>query len=86
MLTCVHCHGAELRGGKHPAPDGSFTPDLAASGQWPLDAFIHALRTGLTPSGHQMDSDFMPYYVTNLMTDEELAALHAHLATLAADG
>jgi mono/diheme cytochrome c family protein len=85
QITCAHCHGDDLRGGKHPAPDGPFSPDLAASAQWTIEAFTSALRTGVTPAGREMDPYFMPIGVTKLMTNDEITAVHAYLATLVTD-
>ena len=82
-ITCQYCHGADLRGGQPPMPDAPPAPDLAASGQWNLDDFKHALRTGERPGGKAaMNPEFMPYVITSHMTDAELEALHGYLATL----
>lgn len=85
-VTCQYCHGSDLRGAIPPMPGSPPAPDLAASGQWSLDAFKHALRTGERPAGKApMDPEFMPYQITSHMTDVELEALHAHLASLLED-
>jgi cytochrome c553 len=85
-ITCAYCHGADLRGAQPPAPGSPPAPDLAAAGQWRLEDFQHALRTGMTPGGRQLNGEFMPYAVTARMTDEERQALHAHLASLIDSG
>lgn len=82
-ITCQYCHGSDLRGGVPPMPDAPPAPDLAAAGQWTLEEFKHALRTGERPSGKAaMDPEFMPIGLTNKMTDADLEALHSHLAEL----
>lgn len=83
-FTCSHCHGEDLRGNpKPPAPESPPAPDLAAAGNWTIDQFKQTLRTGVTPGGREMNPEFMPWTATAHMTDVELEALHAHLATLA---
>ena len=81
-ITCAYCHGADLRGGQPPEPGSPPAPDLASAGQWPIDAFTHTLRTGQTPGGRQLEPTVMPWTFTKNMTDDEIAAIHMHLATL----
>lgn len=81
-ITCAYCHGADLRGAQPPVPDSPPAPDLASAGQWPVDAFVHALRTGETPGGRQLNPEVMPWTFTRNMSDDEIAAIHMHLATL----
>ncbi|HEX2094513.1 MAG TPA: c-type cytochrome [Longimicrobiaceae bacterium] len=84
-ITCAYCHGEDLRGDASPPIPGSPpAPNLAGAGQWPLDGFRRALRTGVTPHGRRLDPEYMPWKITAAMTDVELEALHAHLRTLAA--
>lgn len=80
-VVCASCHGRDLMGGKHPAPDGPEAPALGASGQWSRDAFFLAMRTGVTPSGDTL-SHWMPWKEFKYMPDDELDALHQHLRTL----
>lgn len=83
-VTCSYCHGADLRGLESPPnPDSPPAPSLIGAGQWPLDAFVSTLRTGIKPNGDSLRVAYMPYTVTQNMYDEELEALHLHLATLA---
>ena len=78
-LTCIYCHGTDLRGGPPIDPNAPPPTDLAAAAAWPFEQFVTTLRTGVTPDGREMDSQFMPWTFTKHMTDDELAALHAHL-------
>jgi hypothetical protein len=41
---------------------------------WTEADFVKALRTGVTPSGHQIN-EFMPWKNYSQMTDDELSAL-----------
>lgn len=82
-IFCTHCHGGDLRGNPSPPdPASPPAPDLAASGRWSFDLFVETLRTGVSPSGHQMDPKIMPWTATAHMTDVELEALHTYLSTL----
>ncbi|MDX1435223.1 MAG: hypothetical protein R3335_00335, partial [Anaerolineales bacterium] len=50
---------------------------------WSFDDFLTAMRTGLTPSGRQLDDNFMPYKsIFGEMTDEEWEAIWLYLQTL----
>ena len=80
-VTCQYCHGADLRGGQPPEPGAPPAPDLAVAGRWPLDVFKQVLRTGRLPGGDSLDP-VMPISMTAPMTDDDLAALHAHFGTL----
>lgn len=80
-ITCVGCHGDDLRGGESPDPDLP-GPDLAAAGAWSFEAFARAMRTGERPSGVALN-EIMPWQSFKHMTDEELQAIHAYLKTLA---
>ncbi|MFQ5796353.1 MAG: c-type cytochrome [Candidatus Bipolaricaulia bacterium] len=82
---CVACHGPDLTGvqpepGEPPAPN--LTPGSELAG-WSEGDFITALRTGVTPDGHKLDGEFMPwpYYK---MTDDELKAIWLYLQSLPA--
>ena len=80
-ITCIGCHGPDLRGGPSPNPEvpGS---DLAAVGSWSYDDFANTMRTGERPSGAAMDPANMPWPAFAAMTDDELRALHTYLQTL----
>jgi cytochrome c553 len=84
-VTCQYCHGADLRGGQPPEPGAPPAPDLATAGQWPLATFKQVLRTGRLPGGRELNPA-MPISFTRQLTDDDLAALHAHFATLGGSG
>lgn len=82
-ITCAYCHGADLGGIESPPiPDSPPSPNLAGAGQWPLEAFKTTLRTGVRPNGDSLAVDYMPITFTKKMTDDELEAVHLHLASL----
>lgn len=82
-MACVECHGEDLRGGTYPEPDAPDGPDLAAAGQWPLEAFAKAMREGQTPYGTELQTKYMPWEQSyQYLDDIEVEALHAYLATL----
>ena len=81
-MTCAYCHGDDLHGMQPPNPDSPPAPSLVAAGQWTLDQFKNALRTGERPGGVPLNPEFMPISFTQAMSDVELEALHAYLSTL----
>ena len=81
-MMCAYCHGDDVVGKQPPAAGSPFAPGLAASGQWPAEAFHEALTTGVTPSGHQMNPKFMPWPATAKMTHEEREGIRLYLASL----
>jgi cytochrome c553 len=85
-ITCAYCHGGpQLGGAQPPMPGSPPAPSLAAAGRWSSDEFEIALRTGMTPDGRRLDPEFMPWAFTANMSDGEIQALHAYLATLSPD-
>ena len=50
---------------------------------WSEEQFMHAMRTGMTPAGKQLDRRYMPWPVLGQMTDEELRALWLSLKATA---
>jgi cytochrome c553 len=78
MTNCSECHGSSFRGAE-PKP-GLKAPDLSIVGAYDLPAFTKLMRTGVPPSGKDLElmddvakGDFSHY------TDQEIAALHAYL-------
>ena len=81
-VTCVACHGEDLRGGVSPDPNVP-SPDLVPVAAWPFEAFIKTMRTGVNPGGTNLNPELMPWKAFRHMTDDELTALYEHLKTLA---
>ncbi|MDX1396595.1 MAG: c-type cytochrome [Gemmatimonadota bacterium] len=79
-LTCVECHGEDLRGGPTPG-GGPKATDLAAAGLWSYEAFAEAVTRGVAPGGRRL-AEQMPSPSFSVLTETELRALQAYLATL----
>lgn len=83
---CRICHGPNLNGGPFPDPTiTKISPNLTPGGEvafWSEDEFINTLRTGVTPSGHELDNNFMAWKNYRNMTDDELKAIYLYLQSL----
>ncbi len=81
---CRACHGEDLGGGSGRV--GAFEvpigPDLRLVQGWTEEEFITTLRTGVDPSGHELDGEIMPWEGLALLDDVELGALYAYLNSL----
>jgi mono/diheme cytochrome c family protein len=85
--TCALCHGPNFNG-QTVQIDGPpvLTPNLTPGGElrfWSEEDFITTMRTGVTPSGHQL-KDVMPWKYFGQMTDDELKAVWMYLQSLPA--
>lgn len=82
---CRHCHGPQLSGGKVDDPTSQLHgPNLTPGGElaaWKDAEFINTLRTGVTPTGHQLDP-MMPWKEFAQMSDDELKAIFLYLQSL----
>jgi mono/diheme cytochrome c family protein len=83
---CRVCHGPDLNGGPFPDPtitkiSANLTPG-GELGAWSEEDFVNTIRTGVTPSGHQLDPVFMPWKDYAKFYDEELQAVWLYLQTL----
>jgi len=85
---CTLCHGEGLSGGPLPFQEPGVPPplNLTRGGEligWTSEDFRTALRTGVTPNGHQLDDENMPWKTLfQYMTDEELEAIWLYLQSL----
>ena len=88
--VCTGCHGPDLAGRRVPGtppelpPAANLTPHADGLGGWTEADFITALRAGKRPDGSDIHP-FMPWKTYGAMTDVELRAIWAHLATLPAE-
>lgn len=87
ITLCHMCHGPDLAGG-HPLDTGmpagpSLTPG-GELGAWSEADFVQTIRTGVTPTGHELNPEFMPWDVYSNMTDEEIGAIWQYLQSLPA--
>jgi cytochrome c5 len=85
---CRICHGEQLNGGRHANPTiPIITPNLTPGGElafWEEEDFINALREGVTPSGHRLNPELMPWMDYARLYDEELQAVWLYLQSLPA--
>ena len=83
---CRICHGPKLNGGPFPDPTiQKISPNLTPGGEvafWSEGEFINTIRTGVTPSGHELDNDFMAWKNYRNMTDDELKAIFMYLQSV----
>jgi mono/diheme cytochrome c family protein len=82
---CRVCHGPQLNGGNFPDPTVKLiTPNITPGGEvgfWSEEQFMNTIRTGVTPSGHQL-SDHMPWKDYRNFYDDELKAVYIYLQSL----
>lgn len=82
-LVCTACHGENLAGRPaDPENDVVAAPNLTPGGElvaWSLEDFITTLRTGVTPTGREMDPEEMPWKEFALATDDDLTAIFMFL-------
>lgn len=84
-VSCIGCHAANLKGGKHPVPNFPAVPDITSAsrtGKLSADEFMHVLRTGITPDGRQMKAEHMPWPMTKEYSDLEIRALYLYLKSI----
>ena len=83
---CRICHGQNLNGGPFPDPTlTKISPNLTPGGElgfWTEDQFIATIRTGVTPSGHELDNEFMSWKDYRNFYDDELKAIWLYLQSL----
>lgn len=83
---CRLCHGPQLNGGPFPDPTIKLiSPNLTPGGEvafWTEEEFMNTIRTGVAPSGHELNPDHMPWKEYRLMSDDELKAIYMYLQSL----
>lgn len=79
--ACTICHRENFAGGLTVGAGLNLTPsgDLK---DWTEADFTHALRTGYTPDGTQLDSQQMPWLRIKKLTDDEIKAIWLYLQSL----
>jgi len=82
---CRVCHGPELNGGASPDPTAKWiSPNLTPGGElgfWTEEQFMNTIKTGVTPSGHQL-SENMPWQDYRNFYDDELKAIWLYLQSI----
>ena len=82
---CHDCHGAQLAGGKSTKPGAINAPNLTPGGElsaWTDAQFINTIRTGVTPGGHALNPNEMPWQHFNNYSDDELKGIFLYLQSL----
>lgn len=83
---CKDCHGKDLAGGAYPQPGVSLlVPNITPAsevGSWTEEQFISTINSGVTPGGHQLNPEYMPWTQIRLSTDDELKAIWMYLQTV----
>jgi mono/diheme cytochrome c family protein len=82
---CRTCHGEALSAGQGPDPDMPVGPNLTPGGElraWSEADFFRVMRSGETPTGRELNPEYMPWSSFAKMTDEELGAIWAYLGSL----
>ncbi|MDP6799794.1 MAG: cytochrome c [SAR202 cluster bacterium] len=86
-IVCTVCHGDNHAGGAVPGEGAEVPlgPNLTPKGalsSWSGEDFASTIRTGTTPAGKILDSEFMPWLRFQALTDDELAAIWLYLSSL----
>jgi mono/diheme cytochrome c family protein len=88
-ISCKVCHGLTMSGGIIPGmpadwpPAPNLTPGSgSALPSWTEAGFIATIRTGTTPNGKQLRSQYMPWTSYQYMNDDELRAVWLYLQSL----
>jgi mono/diheme cytochrome c family protein len=83
---CRDCHGQNLAGGPYPQPGVSIlVPNITPGGEpglWTEDQFFSTIRTGVTPGGHTLNPEYMPWPEVGKSTDNELKAIWLYLQSI----
>jgi len=76
---CYDCHGSNLAGGPYPQPGVSIlVPNITPGsevGSWTEEQFFATMHTGVTPGGHELNQEYMPWQEIGKSTDDELKAV-----------
>ena len=84
-VSCSGCHQPNFKGGEPAAPGMPPSANLTRTGnvgKWTQAQFIATLRTGKTPSGHQLNNENMPWKMTAQYDQKELASLYHYFRSL----
>lgn len=83
---CHACHGQNLNGGPYPDPTiKKISPNLTPGGEpgfWTEEQFVNTIRSGKTPSGHELNPELMPWKNYSQFYDDELKAIWLYLHSL----
>ena len=87
--SCKVCHGLTMSGGLIPGFPASWPPapnltfgEGSVLPAWAEAGFMNTLRTGVTPEGIKLRSEYMPWRSYRFMDDVELKAVWVYLQSL----
>jgi hypothetical protein len=83
--VCSTCHGPDLSGGPATDPSSQPPPNLTPGGElgaWTQEDFLTAIKTGVTPSGRQLDPAQMPWESFSKFSDDELIGIWLYFQSL----
>lgn len=87
--SCKVCHGLTMSGGPIPGFPSSWPPALnltfgegSSLPSWSEEGFMNTIRTGATPDGRELRSQYMPWGSYRFMNDDELKAVWIYLQSL----
>ena len=87
--SCKVCHGITMSGGPIPGFPSSWPPAAnltfgpgSVLPNWTEAGFMNTLRTGVTPEGRKLRSQYMPWGSYKYMSDDELKAVWIYLQSL----
>jgi mono/diheme cytochrome c family protein len=85
---CRECHGPDLTGGPSTQPGAPPAPNLTMTGElvgWSETDFLRAIKTGMKPSGHMINAEFMPVEAFSKLPDAELRGIYMYLHSIPKD-
>ena len=84
-VACEGCHRKNMKGGPPVAPGFPKVADITSAGNlagWTEQEFIHALKTGRTPEGKQLNPEEMPWISFKDYNEVEFKALFLYLKNI----
>lgn len=77
IMGCRDCHGVDLSGN---GPNGAGPNLTALLPQWSEEQFVSTIRTGVDPSGHELNPELMPWKAYGqVLLDDELKDMYTYL-------
>ncbi len=83
-ISCTGCHSMNFGGGPPPAPGFPQVPDISSTGKpgkWTEEQFMNTLRNGITPEGHVLKNEQMPWKNFKEYSDVELKSIREYILT-----
>jgi mono/diheme cytochrome c family protein len=83
-ISCTGCHRENFAGGPPLAPGHPVVPDISStgrSGKWTEEQFMNTIRTGITPEGHELKNESMPWKSYREYSDIELKSIRKYILT-----